>query len=288
MATRREILLASAAPALALTAASAAALAATSSLNLSDPLGLMTALVKLRGSLDGRIAIWWMKGPRFGVSGAEVTPLFDNFVTSFHQFRKQDDGSFLVTVVELSYYVDLDSGKLLEKWRNPYTGELNDVEYIVFGPITSRLTPAGIESPGFTPGVELKVKPTIRLVGAHADDVWIAEDVRATIVPKSGDRPRYAGNDLATYFGSRRQIDNVSRPWADATIHYQSVTNWRSWMKLGGRDGHLMARSSGRKVWSPNDLPPDILAIARGQHPRIIADPRAALTAPQPEDSFRR
>lgn len=282
MATRREVLLASVAPTAALSAAPA------STIGRDDARGLMTALVKLRGSLDGRIAIWWMKGPRFGVSGAEVTPLFDNFVTSFHQFRGQADGSFLVTVVELSYYVDLQTGKLLQKWRNPYTGELNDVEYIVFGPITSRLTPAGIESPGFTPGVELKVRPTIRLVAAQDDDVWIAEDVRATILPKSGDRPRYSGNDLATYFGSRRQLEDAARPWADATIHYQSVTNWRSWMKLGDREGHLMARSAGRKVWSPADVPADILSLARRLHPRIIADPRAALTAAQPEESFRR
>lgn len=256
--------------------------------SFKTPAALMEALVKLRGSTDDRIAFWWMQGPRYGVVGTTVTPLFDNLVASFHRFVKQPDGNYKVTVVELSYYVDLATGELLKTWRNPITGAMNEVEYIVFGPVTATLTPAGITPPEVTPGAELRVKPTVGLVAEHGGQVWIQEDVAATIVPKVAGRTLYQGNDLATYQGSVADLIDPKRTSAPSTIHYQSVTDWRTWMKMGDIKGTLMARSVGAKVWSVDDLPANFLKIARKLNPQILADPMAALNAAQPDASFQR
>lgn len=267
---------------------SAGAAAAKRTPNFKDRAVLMDSLVKLRGSTDGRIALWWMQGPRYGVVGTTVTPLFDNLVASFHRFTKLPDGNYRVTVVELSYYVDLATGKLLKSWRNPITGAMNEVEYIVFGPVTATLTPDGITPPEVTPGAELKVKPTVGLVAEHGGNVWIQEDVSATIVPKAAGRKLYQGNDLATYQGSVADLADPKNTGVPSTIHYQSVTDWRTWMKMGDIKGALMARSVGAKVWNVDDLPANFLQIARQLNPEIIGDPVAALNAPQPDASFQR
>lgn len=261
---------------------------AAAQLDTQNSTAVMNALVKLRGSLDGKLAFWWMKGPRYGVVGTQVTPLFENLVASWHRFVRQPDGTFKVTVVELSYYVDLKTGQFLEKWRNPITGQMNDVEYIVFGPVTATMKPAGITPPENTPGAELRVKPTIGVVAQHQDDIWLQEDVAATILPKAAGRTPYSGNDMATYHGSLKQVLDTSRQSADASIHYQSITDWRTWMKMGDVKGALMARSTGRKVWNAEDMPQDILAIAKRMHPKIIGNPMAAMEAAQPDASFQR
>ncbi len=278
--------LGAAAPALAATPGSMTA--GSGLLDAADPKALLTALVKLRGSLDGRLAFWWMKGPRYGVVGTTVTPLFQNLVVSWHRFARQPDGNFKATIVELSYYVDAKTGALLDhSWRNPITGETNALEHIAFGPVTSTLTPAGVSEPEKTPGVELRMKSTRGVLAQFNDDIWINEDVSATIVPDSGRAP-YQGNDITTYHGSLRQVLDPNSPSAEATMHYQSATDWRSWMKMGDIKGVLMARASGRKVWSVGDVPTDILAAARRMHPQIIADPVKALEGTPPEASFRR
>ena len=267
---------------------------AASAASIATDLSVMEMLVKLRGSLDGKIAIWWMRGPRYGVTlGAEVTPLFDNLVTSFQRFARRADGNFDVTMVELSYYADIKTGEWLHRWRNPYTGEQNDIEHIVFGPITSVLTPHAATPPVSTPpvstpGVHLEVKPRIGIIAQEGDDVWVGEDVSAIIRPDQPERTVYHGNDLATYHGSAQQLRDAKRQSVDATIHYQSATNWRTWMKMGDRPGYLMARGMGRKVWQTQHLPDALLRIARLAHPQIIADPVAALSAPQPKSSFQR
>ena len=280
--------------------ASSAALGATSGLaalpsaaasdhrlDFANPAVVMESLVKLRGSTDGKVGFWWLKGPRYGVVGSEITPLFENLVASFHRFIKQKDGSYLVTVVELSYYVD-SNGELLSRWKNPYTGQMNDVEYVVFGPVTARLTPQGITPPEHTPGAELRVKPTLNVVASHAGDVWIAEDVSATIVPKVQGRTLYQGNDLATYCGKYADLADPAKVGVESSIHYQSVTDWRTWMKMGDIKGHLMARSVGRKVWSVGDLPADFMRVANKMHPKLIGDPMAAMEGIQPDSSFQR
>lgn len=290
MLNRRNFIAASAAvgatvPALAATTAPTAA---TARFNGADPKAVMDALVKLRGSQDGRIAFWWMRGTRYGVVGTTVTPFFENLVASWHRFVRQPDGNYKVSMVELSYYVDLSTGKLLDKWRNPLTGEMNDLEHIHFGPVTTTLTPQGITPPEKSRGAQLKVKTKIGVIAQHNDGIWLQEDVSATIIPSATGSKPYQGNDIATYQGSVRQLLDPSSPSADATMHYQSVTDWRTWMKMGDIKGTLMARAAGGKVWNASDLPQETLAAARRMHPAIISDPVAALDGTQPDGSFRR
>lgn len=279
--------LGAAAPALAATTES---VTAAGPLNAADPKALLKALVKLRGSLDGRIAFWWMKGPRYGVVGTTVTPLFQNLVVSWHRFARQPDGNYKATIVELSYYVDVKTGELLDhNWRNPITGATNALEHIAFGPVTSTLTLSGVTPPEKTPGAELRVKSTRGVLAQHNDDIWLQEDVSATIVSETASgRAPYQGNDITTYHGSLRQVLDANSPSAEATMHYQSVTDWRTWMNMGDIKGVLMARASGRKVWSLGDVPQEILAAARRLHPQIISDPAKALEGTPPETSFRR
>ncbi len=291
MLNRRSFIVAGAALGAATPAlASAAGSAATSGrLNAADPKAVLNALIKLRGSLDGRIAFWWMRGPRYGVVGTTVTPLFNNYVVSWHQFERQADDNFKVTIVELSYYIDLQTGKAIDgKWRNPITGEMNDLEHMGFGPVSSVRTPQGVAAPEKTPGVTMKMKSSLGVLAQHQDTIWLQEDVSATMTPITSGRAPYSGNDMATYQGSISQVLDASRPSADAVMHYQSITDWRSWMKMGDIKGALMARAIGHKVWSVDEVPSDIIALAKRMHPKMIANPAATLEMTPPERSFDR
>ncbi|HEY6643350.1 DUF1838 family protein [Povalibacter sp.] len=290
MLNRRTFIAAGAALGATAPALAAAAGSATTAgqLNSADPNEVLNALVKLRASLDGRIAFWWMKGPRYGVVGTTVTPLFNNYVVSWHRFVRQPDGNYKSSIVELSYYVDLATGQPIEKWRNPITGQMNDLEHIAFGPVTSTRTPHGVAPPDKTPGVEMRLKSTLGVLAQHNDDIWVQEDVSATMTPTTPGRAPYSGNDMATYQGSVRQLLDPSLLGVDAVMHYQSVTAWRSWMKMGDIKGTLMARAMGQKVWSVDDVPSDIMALARRMHPAMIADPVATLEMTPPERSFHR
>ena len=56
-----------------------------------------------------------------------ATLLFGMKVGMFQRFIREPDGSFRVAMFELTYYTDLKTGRLLETFNNPYTGETNQV-----------------------------------------------------------------------------------------------------------------------------------------------------------------
>ncbi len=262
--------------------------AQAASLDYDNPHDLLTALVKLRGSIDGTLVFWWLRGIRYGVIGAEVTPLFQTNAASIQRFEAQDDGSYMATFLEASYYTNIETGELLNEWRNPYTNKLNKVESILLGPVKNRLTVDGMSAPEDPPGVTMEMSSHIGPAVVVGDDIWIKADTKAEIVTKDGSRPTYHGNDLSTYQGRKSEVEDESRPSAAATVHYQSATDWRSWMGLENVSGHLMARAVGRKVQSADEFPQEYLALVEREHPGLFDDPVAAMDAAPPPSSFMR
>ena len=59
---------------------------------LDKPEELLTAFMRLSGSLDDRLIIWWMEGLRYGVVDARAKLLFGMQVGMFHRFFRQADG----------------------------------------------------------------------------------------------------------------------------------------------------------------------------------------------------
>ena len=78
-------------------------------LDLEDPEDRLTALAKLRGSLDGGMVMWWMKGVYYGVVADVLTPLFGTLIGSFQRLKPEPGKGFELTMLELSYFTDLEN-----------------------------------------------------------------------------------------------------------------------------------------------------------------------------------
>ena len=256
------------------------------------PADILKVLIKLRGRLDGKPVFWWLKGTRYGVVGTEIKPMFTANVGSVHRFVAQPDGTYRLTMIEHSYYTDPESGALLNAWQNPFTGQTSQIQHFLMGPINATMTVNGMTPPTAVGGSSEETKATLGPITVAGDDLWVREDSSATLHPADPKLPTYRGNDLATYHGSLREVTDPKIVSAHATLHYQSVTAWRSWMKMGDISGHLMAREVGSKVARPADLPETFQALARQVHPQqwaaILKDPTAALEAAPAPSTYSR
>ena len=96
---------------------------ARAELDFSNPDDLLTAAVKLRGTLDDRMVIWWMKGVRYGVVKDELNPLFNMLIGSFSRYKEIPGRGYEVKMLELGYLTDLETGEPLDQFRNPYTNK---------------------------------------------------------------------------------------------------------------------------------------------------------------------
>jgi hypothetical protein len=278
--TRRNLLLAGAA------AAGGALLpmshATAADLDLDDPWDRLTALAKLRGSLDGSMVMWWMKGVYYGVVDDVLTPLFGTLVGSFQRLKPEPGKGFVLTMLELSYFTDLQTGAVLDTFTNPYNGKLCQVPEQRLGPYPVLLTPTGVVLPKVPAFGDVELTTRLGPAIVQGDDVWIRDD---STVKVDSDHPmmgKHTYNELVTYQGRLSDINNPDLPSAPAKVILQSVTSWREWMQAEGVGGHTTARAAGAKINRVEDFPAEYLAAARARHGAIIADPQAALSAPPP------
>ena len=66
----------------------------------------------------------WLKGKAYGVRDNEkVRALFGVEGFSFTRTKRLEDGSYRRMLREIVFYRDLETGKILDTWHNPYTNE---------------------------------------------------------------------------------------------------------------------------------------------------------------------
>jgi len=253
---------------------------ARANLDFSNPDDLLTAAVKLRGTLDDRMVIWWMKGVRYGVVKDELNPLFNMLIGSFSRYKEIPGRGYEVKMLELGYLTDLETGEPLDQFKNPYTNKVVKVPEQRLGPFPVMLTSSGVEIDSGGTFAEINLKTRLGPAIVEGDDIWLREDSTAKVdsdLPMMG---KHIYNELVTYRGRVSDVNNPDLAAAPAEVIYQSVTSWRAWFRSDGVPGHTTARATGRKVFSVDQLPTDYLAAAKMRHPEIIKDPAAALDAP--------
>lgn len=256
--------------------------AAAADLDLDDPWQRLTALAKLRGSLDGRMVMWWMKGMYYGVVDDIATPLFSTLIGSFLRLKPLPGKGYELTMLELAYFTDLKTGAVLDTFTNPYNGKLCTVPEQRLGPYPVLMTPTGVVLPQVPAFGNVELTTRLGPAIVQGDDVWIRDD---STVKVDSDHPmlgKHVYNELATYQGRLSELNNPDLSSAAATIDLQGITSWREWMQADGIGGHAASRAAGAKIYRVEDFPAEYLAAARARHGAIIADPQAALDTPPP------
>ncbi|MGI9291652.1 MAG: DUF1838 family protein [Gammaproteobacteria bacterium] len=248
-------------------------------LDLDNPEDRLTALAKLRGSIDGAPVMWWMKGTRFGVVDEVVEPLFNMLIGSFLTMKPVEDG-FMLNMLEMSYFTNLETGEVMDEFLNPYTGKTVQIPEQRLGPYPVKMTTTGVILPDVPAFGDIDLTTRVGPAIVHMDDVWIRDD---SSVKVDSDHPmmgKHTYNELVTYRGKLSDINNPELASAPAEIMFQSVTSWREWFEADDVGGHTTARATGTKIKSIDEFPPEYLEAARKRHPEIIADPLAALNTP--------
>ena len=235
----------------------------------------MRIFMLMRGALDQRLVSSWMQASYFGVVDDRMEPLFDVVAAVFARYRSLSDGSVEAVTAELSWFTDKETGKALDRYRNPYTGETVDVPLgglspskIIFGQdLSFRLARP-------VPGMELAhevLGPVIR-----GDNVGITERSRSSFALPGQAKPmRYS--ETNTFHARRSTVEARGATRVASDVSFTNVVSWRPWLKMGEHPGHLTAAGAGRNA-SPLDLfPPAWIEATRARRPEVLKDPQAIL-----------
>ncbi|MGI9343265.1 MAG: DUF1838 family protein [Gammaproteobacteria bacterium] len=256
---------------------------AAGGLDLASRDGLLTAAVKMRGSLDDRLCIGWVIGTRYAVIEHRAIPMMGLMAATFTRYQQIRDDAFAAKSLEIAYFTDLDDRRLLQSWVNPVTGKRVDVPRTRMGPSRFVLTADGLDlqvPAGEARGLELNHRfdtPVVR-----GDDVWITEVIDAASEPRP-DRAPFVYNEMTTYHASMSDLVDPGQAAVATNVSFHGLVTFRPWMGFGDTPGHTTAHGAGTRAARVEDLPAYWLELTEKFHPDVLDDPLGALEG-EPDD----
>lgn len=261
-------------------------------LDLTDPSDNAYAYAKMYARLDGK-PVWAIcDGTIYRVAPDEkVQPIMGYVGVCPWTAVDLGDGRFRISGRELCYYTDLRSGRVLDEWLNPFNGD-RTVPYHVRNreahAVVARKMPRvrlgdhhdssdplhsrGIDdSDDFVlnwkpiSATELSVTMDIMLAYPNACDPqrWPKESTGAMLYP----------SEHWTYFVSREELEDRSRPYADYRMVYGRIGPWAPWMLMGRRPGWMYYQCTARKAYDLAEVPRELLRYVEAHDPEFLTLP---------------
>lgn len=257
------------------------AAAKSGSFDPSSPADNLRAYIRMTRSLDpSATTVGWFGGRIFSVIGDSeiIKPLFDLEGFGVGRTEPQPDGSYRTFWREVGYYRDLETGKLMETWRNPMIDETVEVFPINNDPVNSVLKPEfqlGFNATKDQHAPTVKFLMPWHFMGPNAMAAFdVNLDWKSPLDPKiwkresPGERVRVS--EYQQWRVDRAKLEDPSLPSLKPYGSWNRVATWLPWMLMGQREGHLFYRSHTLKLDRVEDLPKDILAYTEKRWPKYL------------------
>jgi hypothetical protein len=234
------------------------------------------AFRKLAFSLDGTIGFWWLRGTRYGLLDAVLTPFWEMHLGKFFTVRDLDGGNYEVTTVSTAFYTDLKTGAFIKTFLNPFTDKTITIGYFAPKPSKVIFGADGMHPAASGPLASLKSTGTLGETLVEGDRIVLrADHILSGAV--SGYKGTVEVNDLTTYFGSLRDVLNPRIKSAPAAQTFSDINTWPAWLEMGDHPGNYYSRVYGEKVFTYNAMPKFWRDMMAQEYPDIAKDPAAAL-----------
>jgi hypothetical protein len=238
--------------------------------------------VQLRGNLDGLDGMWAYTGAYWGKPQGEIAhQLFRVDGFSFNAMTLRDDGGVEQKMIECGFWQDPKTGKLAEEWVNPMNGLTCQPKHFRSSQILSFDADGQQEISDERRAALRHTEGTIMEPVVDGPIVWSQERlIRKFIRPQpepNMDPLIYTGpvataTSLVTYTANVADLDEGFVP---ATMHYQSMSSWYPWMRMGQRAGTCSFELMGRKIPSTSEVPERVLAFLEDRQPGFLDNPWA-------------
>jgi hypothetical protein len=235
----------------------------------------LARFIKMRGALDDRMVIGCVDGQYNGVVDGKTMPLFGVVSAVFSRYRPQE-GGYGIIEYEQAYYTDLATGKVLDRWKNPYTNETITVP-TYDGPTDRQLVTENLQfRSAAPPPPNVHVRHFVQGPTMSGDDIVFVERVSVSVDAVAG-KP---GFRYADHTSLRAKLSDVARPdtqMAGSATHFEATCAWRPWLKMGGRPGHMTASGRGHFGVTFADLPGGWLEATSSLKPELLKHPESNL-----------
>lgn len=179
---------------------------------------------------------------------------------------------------EVMYYLDPETGAVLDRWTNPWTGETVDVLHVANDPVN-------MARPTFER--DERGEPLVRTLRRYDDLLVASNEVPLFYVnPLAGDYQDYVGGRyhameiFNTFYPAADLLDPKRTRIGESRLTWQRISAFTPWMKMADRPGLLVFNATGFSTFDRKRVPAGLEALMTERHPGYFVPPPVDDTRP--------
>ena len=251
-------------------------------LDLTTPMGNVEAYARINGDVDPEaVSYSWYMGRMAGVRPGEAArDLMGVIGMGTVKMLPRDGGApgYLMLRKELGFFTDIETGEILRRWTNPYTGETLEVDHIANPSINAEIKPylgeVGLYEEIDTPRERAFILPW-KIVGDRAiverhDHLWVRNPLDPAVWRRESSGAMIAISDANTFNVALADLQNPALTKVPSQGHWVHRRPWQPWMLMGQEEGFLEYNCVTGSVADLDSLPAQIVAEARTNYPDFL------------------
>jgi len=266
-------------------------------LDLTTPEGNVEAYARIQGNTDPKQTSysWYMgrvTGLRPGEAGRDLMGIIG--MGSVRMLPMKGADGYQMLRKELGFFTDLQSGAVIDRWDNPYTGENTEVVHLANPAINAKIVPYRREQGLYEEvGDKANVKPFLlnwKLVNGRAmaeqyGSLYVKNPMDPAVWQRESAGEFIQINDSNTFNVSIEDLQNPSLTKVESFGNWTHQRPWQPWMLMGQAPGGIQYTCFTGSARSLDHMPRQIVALAQERFPDFLTAPTK--TAP-PESSLAR
>ncbi|MDD2544523.1 MAG: DUF1838 family protein [Candidatus Cloacimonetes bacterium] len=227
-----------------------------SGLDLSNPEDYLQAFLRVRGDASGKEVVYHWTGQVYSIiPGEKSMQLFDFEGYSIAR-SIVEEGGFKLLTREAAFFKDHRTGKILESWRNPFTGHTIPVVHIFNDPVNQDMS----ISKEYLPYIH-QIIPSTDLGETLVFYMDIFPFYPSPL--NTREHGEYVGSDMYQageffqFFVDKNDLANEEMDSVPANISWNRISPWMPFMRMADRAGNLFFVCRGRKLEGGFESLPD-------------------------------
>ena len=257
----------------------------TAPLEFDNPLWNRDKFAMRQGDTDSTKQKWgWFGGRVFGIRPNELDLHICNFEGfSVSRLLPLGDGNYRKVLREVGFYLDKDTGEILDTFVNPYTGETVSVVPIANDPFNITIESTYPAPPSYG-GLNEEIPPPRPFllnwrefddrVLLHTDiNLYYPSSLQPDEWPRESPGPMTQVSEFFSYNLSKADLMNPEL----TTIEFMGVWNrstpWFPWMLMDQAPGQMLYVCDYSSRKTPVGIPQKILDAAKAIDPKYLEAP---------------
>ncbi|ANY21084.1 hypothetical protein A6F68_02590 [Tsuneonella dongtanensis] len=267
--------------------AAAAITAAPADARRLDPAKAEDALAIMQKTIcstkEGETVIHWWKGGMFSrVEGEKDRKLFDLQGMNIRQCQNLKDPKrgpgFRAVSREIMLHLDPETGKIMDRWTNPWTGEDLEVIHVANDPVNMRNPMFAYRADGTPMTADLTVMRG-RAFRTGNTPLFYENPLGGEFQEWVGGK--YHAQEMgADFFYADDLFDSTRSMPEHHSLSWTRLSGWLPWMKMGDRNGVIYTATVGGRTDSLDKLPEPMRTILKERYPQYLAPPPLDDTRP--------